>query len=83
MKGITACLAVVMRITRGGIIALKDGGRSRKTHYSRFLRHHDVLLYPVAALVQWLVFRWEIAHEDVPVFANCSSWYRRSFYRVL
>lgn len=64
-----------MRITTGGIIALKDGGRSRKTHFSRFLRHRDVLLCPVAALVQWLVFHWEIAREDVPVFANCSSWY--------
>jgi hypothetical protein len=75
MKGITAFLVVVMRIITGGIIALKDGGRNRKTHYSRFLRHRDVLLCPVAALAQWLVFRWEIAREDIPVFANCSSWY--------
>jgi hypothetical protein len=75
MKGITACLTVVMRITMGKIIALKDGGRSRKTDYSGFLRHRDVLLCSIAALVQWLVFRWEIAREDVPIFADCSSWY--------
>lgn len=74
-EGDTACLTVVMHITTGKTIALKDGGSSRKTHYSGFLRHRDVLLCPVAALTQWLVFRWEIAREDVPVFADCSSRY--------
>jgi hypothetical protein len=74
-EGDTACLAVVMHITTGKTIALKDGGSSRKTHYSEFLRHRDVLLCPVAALAQWLAFRWEIAREDVPVSADCSPWY--------
>jgi hypothetical protein len=74
-EGDMACLAVVMRITTGKTIALKDGGSSRKTHYSGFLRHRDVLLCPVAALAQWLVYRWEIAREAVPVFADRSSWY--------
>jgi hypothetical protein len=36
-EGDTACLAVVMRITTGKTIALKDGGSNRKTHYSGFL----------------------------------------------
>ena len=72
--GITACLAVVMHIATGKVITLKDGGRSRKTHCSGFLRHRDVLLCSIAALVRWLVFHREIAREDVPIFAYCSSW---------
>jgi hypothetical protein len=64
-----------MHITTDKTIALKDGSSSSsKTHYSGFLRHRDLLLCPVAALAQWLVFRWEIACEDVPVFADRSSW---------
>jgi hypothetical protein len=34
-----------------------------------------VLLCPIAALAQWLAFRWEIVCEDRDVFADCSSWY--------
>jgi hypothetical protein len=74
-EGDTASLAVVMHITTGKTIAPKDGNSSSKTHYSGFLRHRDVMLCPVAALAQWLAFRWEIAREDVPVSADCSPWY--------
>jgi hypothetical protein len=57
-EGDMACPAVVMRITTGKTITLKDGGSSRKTHYSGFLRHRDVLLCPVAALAAGITGRW-------------------------
>lgn len=69
------CLAVVLRIYKGKTIDLKDGSSSRKVQYSGFLRHRDVNLCAVGALAQWLVFRWDMAGEAIPIFSNRSSWY--------
>jgi hypothetical protein len=69
------CLAVIMQITQGKTIERQDGASSRKTHYTGFLRHKDVVLCPVGGLALWLLFRWDIFGEDIPDFSARSSWY--------
>ncbi len=69
------CLAVVLRMTKGKTIELKDRSSPGKVQYSGFLRHRDVHLCAVGAPAQWLIFRWDMAGEAIPVFSNRLPWY--------
>jgi hypothetical protein len=62
-------------ILTGKTIDQAESGNASKTRYNLFLRAKMALGYPVGALAQWIVYRWDVFGEKSPKFADRSSWY--------